>query len=90
MLNSPSCLKQRGPEPTSSATVAEPAADQAPTQAPAEASALLTYCGECGSTDQKHDLSFAQCSRCSAHSFVTDPRQVMNWFDEVEERQAFE
>ena len=39
---------------------------------------------------RQHDQYLAPCSRCNAHSFVSDPRQVMSWFDEVEERHAFE
>ena len=59
-------------------------------EVPAQADALAVYCRECGCGDQHRDLLFAQCSRCSATSFVSDPREVKSWFDEVEERAALE
>lgn len=55
-----------------------------------QAGVLAVFCGECGCADQQHDLEFAQCVRCNSRSFVTDPRQVTNWFDEVEERHALQ
>ena len=84
-------LPPREERPPDMSDAAQPSASvDPPAEQPQHAEALPVYCEECGCADQQQDLEFSQCTRCSLHSFVTDPRQVTNWFDEVEERKALQ
>ena len=84
-------LPPREGRPPNMSDAAQPSASvYPPAEQPQHAEALPVYSEECDCADQRQDLEFSQCARCSSHSFVTDPRQVTNWFDEVEERQALQ
>ena len=72
-----------------------PPEDQTPQQspetvAPTDQAVALTYCQNCGSQDHETRGHGLECVRCNSLRFVSDPLQVSNWFDEVEEREAYE
>ena len=62
----------------------------APEAAPAAATNLLLYCKQCGTSRNDNTASSVSCSRCMADDFVDNPRFVISWFDEVEQREAFQ
>ena len=55
-------------------------------------SILLAYCKDCGTREPEpsSDNNAKQCPRCMSSHFVSDPREVHNWFDEVQEQEAFQ
>ena len=66
-----------------------PEAGGIPSESTGPAAVLLTFCESCGCRKQEM-TSPPRCARCFAMHFVEDPRQVDNWFDEIEERSAYD
>ena len=51
---------------------------------------FLVFCRDCGSQDRNlvDDKSF--CARCNSSRTVDSPSKVLSWFDEAQERDAFD
>ena len=50
----------------------------------------LTFCRQCGEQHRVLRDEAPSCARCGCRQFVTNPADVLSWFDEVQERQAFD
>eukprot|EP00435_Cladocopium_sp_Y103_P039387 s1919_g10.t1 len=75
----PSALREQTQEVVTETAVPSPEVN-------AQSLVLLLYCKQCGTQD--YNKSYTSCPRCSAREFIEDPKQVINWFDEVEEHEA--
>ena len=58
----------------------------------AEASAVLTFCRQCGEQEraQNSDAPGLVCARCFSPETVDDPSLVLQWYDDVLETEAFD
>ena len=51
---------------------------------------LLTFCQQCGDQHRVRQGDLSVCARCSCGDFVDSPKDVVSWYDEIQEREAFD
>ncbi|CAE7442520.1 unnamed protein product [Symbiodinium natans] len=51
---------------------------------------LLTFCQQCGDQHRVRQGGLSVCARCSCGDFVDSPKDVVSWYDEIQEREAFD